>query len=471
MAPRQAHRNIQEAGREARPQGIKKLPQNLSAPLRDTDRKRKRAQGPEEPRVCAPTKRPRKLRQASVVGAVKGICDQEKTNGSNDKTRTPIDYWRETGHWPEQYFQQDNQTRKDLNNEFEKDSWYEKYWIPEMNMNHLLARKKSSSSSLHGKQSEAGSAAPSSTTPSDQKPREVKSAPYQDARYQTILATMGSFMGKSGLGITDRSKTLCQTLLEKEQTVPQGSLFSKELFYLKWARLEGLIDSLSLLHTTKTLLLLQPLPDAVKCDVTPASGGSGSRADLLTLLRQFRLVKKKFLYEFDFLDANSPRQPALQGIQLAKFFGNIGVGIDHRWVMLEIVTPANEDLVQAHFGCSIDVVPERADQHKKPIEVDNSPANLNVVRARSVAESALLVLMLGARALIQLAGFDSANEAHATSSIFVNDADGKLDEAYELCKKGKEIAEKEVATSRWVSASMCKMGWLRLLQKRPEDAL
>lgn len=49
--------------------------------------------------------------------------------------------------------------------------------------------------------------------------------------------------------------------------------------------------------------------------------------------------------------------------------------------------------------------------------------------------------------------------------------DGKLDEAYELCKRGKEIAEKEVATSPWVSASMYKMGWLRLLQKRPEDAL
>ena len=98
-----------------------------------------------------------------------------------------------------------------------------------MNMNHLLARRKSSSS-LRGKQSEAGSAAPSSTTPSDQKPREFKSAPYQDARYQTILATKGSFMGKSGLGITDGSKTLCQTLLEKEQTVPQGSLFRDDLF-------------------------------------------------------------------------------------------------------------------------------------------------------------------------------------------------------------------------------------------------
>jgi len=224
-----------------------KLPRNLSAPLQDKDRKRKRAQGPEEPPVCAPAKRPRKRRQASVAGAaVKDTCDQEKTNISNDKKTNPIDFWRGTGRWPERYFKQDNQTRKDFNNDFEKDSWYEKYWIPEMNMNHLLARRKSSSSSLRGKQSEAGSAAPSSTTPSDQKPREVKSAPYQDVRYQTILATKGSFMGKSGLGITDGSKTLCRTLLEKKQTVPQESLFRDDLFDKTCEKIQ--LDSLSLLR-------------------------------------------------------------------------------------------------------------------------------------------------------------------------------------------------------------------------------
>lgn len=150
---------------------------------------------------------------------------QEKSNGSNDKTSNPIDYWRETGRWPEQYFKQDDQTRKDLNNDFEKDSWYEKYWIPEMNINHLLARRKLSFSSLRGKQSEAGSAAPSSTTPSDQKPREAKSAPYQSPQYKILLETTGSFMRKSDLGIADTSKTICRTLLEAEQTVPEDSLF------------------------------------------------------------------------------------------------------------------------------------------------------------------------------------------------------------------------------------------------------
>jgi hypothetical protein len=86
-------------------------------------------------------------------------------------------------------------------------------------MNHLLARQKSLSS-LRGKQSEASSAAPSSTTPSDEKPRAVKSAPYQDPRYKTILATKGNFIGKSELGVTDTSKSLYRTIFEKEQTVP-----------------------------------------------------------------------------------------------------------------------------------------------------------------------------------------------------------------------------------------------------------
>jgi hypothetical protein len=91
-------------------------------------------------------------------------------------------------------------------------------------MNHILARKKSSSS-LRGKQSEASSAGSS-----DQKPRDVKSAPYQDARYETILATKGSFIGKSELGAIATSKSLCRTLLETEQTFPNDSLFRDYLF-------------------------------------------------------------------------------------------------------------------------------------------------------------------------------------------------------------------------------------------------
>src|SRR5450432_1637265 len=101
-------------------------------------------------------------------------------------------------------------------------------------MNHLLAKKKSSSS-LRGKQSEVSSTTPSSTTPSsttpsDQKPREAKSISYTRPSYETVLATKGSFLGKSNLGIIDVSKILCRNLLEAKQSVPQDTLFRNDLF-------------------------------------------------------------------------------------------------------------------------------------------------------------------------------------------------------------------------------------------------
>jgi hypothetical protein len=152
-------------------------------------------------------------------------------SGVNENKVSPIDYWTRRGSWPEEYFEQDDQTRKDFKREFEKDSWFEKYWEPESNINHLLARK-NSSSSLRDKSSESGSTAPSSTTPSDQKPREEKSAPYKHARYELLLKTKNSFMDESDLGITDKSKEEYQTLLDADQTVPKDSLFRDDLFKL-----------------------------------------------------------------------------------------------------------------------------------------------------------------------------------------------------------------------------------------------
>jgi hypothetical protein len=188
------------------------------------DRKRKRSQEPEGPSSLAPSEPLRKQRRTSLVdAAINDTCDQGATSGINDKKTNPIDYWSNEGRWPKEYFNQDDQTRKD----------FEKYngipWVTEMGLDHLLARKKSSSS-LRGKQSEAGSATPSSTTPSDQKPREAKSASYTRPSYTTVLATKGSFMDKSDLGVTDASKSLCRILLEKEQTVPQDSLFRDDVF-------------------------------------------------------------------------------------------------------------------------------------------------------------------------------------------------------------------------------------------------
>lgn len=90
-------------------------------------------------------------------------------------------------------------------------------------MSHLLARKKSTNS-LRRKRSEG------SNTSSDQKSREAKSAPYRDARYETLLATKGSFMAKDPLGITDTTKGTCRNLLETQQSVPEDTMFRDDLF-------------------------------------------------------------------------------------------------------------------------------------------------------------------------------------------------------------------------------------------------
>lgn len=120
-----------------------KFPHNLSAPLQLKHLKRKRAQEPENPPVCAPTKRLRKRSRTSFAHSAFGDTFGQLTAGgvANNKTY-PIAYWVQKESWPKRCFEQNDQTRRDL----EKDSWLEEYWEPESNMNQLLARKKSSSS-------------------------------------------------------------------------------------------------------------------------------------------------------------------------------------------------------------------------------------------------------------------------------------------------------------------------------------
>ncbi|KAK5399934.1 hypothetical protein LTR06_011409 [Exophiala xenobiotica] len=120
-----------------------------------------------------------------------------------------VTYWTQTYHWPRGYFNESGE------------------------MSHLLARKKSATS-LRRKRSDSESGAPSSITPSDQKPREEKSAPYQDPRYNSLLELKGSFMGKyvgrSEDGPTTTSKEEYKSLLEAEQVVPEHSLFQDDFF-------------------------------------------------------------------------------------------------------------------------------------------------------------------------------------------------------------------------------------------------
>ena len=191
-----------------------KVPHDLLAPSQALDRNRKRPQETRDPSIRIPdTPFRKRLRTYSACSAVEDTLGQEIASAASENQVDPIDHWRKEGSWPKEYFESHH------------------------NM-HLLARKKSSSS-FRRKRSEPASVTPSNTTPSDQKPRDVKSAPYQDPRYETLLATKGSFMRISELGITDASMSLCRTLLEKDQTVPQDSLFHDDLFPKTCGKIEN----------------------------------------------------------------------------------------------------------------------------------------------------------------------------------------------------------------------------------------
>ncbi|KAL2045855.1 hypothetical protein ABVK25_012005 [Lepraria finkii] len=149
----------------------------------------------------------------------------------------PLEHWIQTGKWRKEYFEQDSQVREDFERGKSPEELGQRDWLREhytrkpfravhafTHLHHLFARKKSSSS-LGRKKSQS-----SLQTPSDQLPREVKSAQYRNPDYAAELEDEGSYMYKSTLGITDISRELCRTLLEKEQTIPQDTLFRDDLF-------------------------------------------------------------------------------------------------------------------------------------------------------------------------------------------------------------------------------------------------
>ncbi|KAI0407507.1 hypothetical protein F4802DRAFT_554132 [Xylaria palmicola] len=171
----------------------------------------KRGHDPEDQDQDAPTRKRQRLetyykssKDPSIQGkgqkhAIEDTRDLDPTPADNVDPNNPIDFWRKEGRWPSQLF--------------------------EPGMERVLARKRSSSV-LGRKRSNSAS----SQTPSDQKPREEKSAQYRDQRYETLLATKSSFMVKSKLDVTSESKTLCKSLLERKQTFPENSLFRDDLF-------------------------------------------------------------------------------------------------------------------------------------------------------------------------------------------------------------------------------------------------
>ncbi|KAK0701362.1 hypothetical protein B0T21DRAFT_417201 [Apiosordaria backusii] len=138
---------------------------------------------PDSKRQCTSPTRPAEEEPARSSGAHRHI--------------EPVTFWVKEGRWPEEQ------------------DWPEESSRTGSTMDWLLARNRSNSAT--------------STTPSEQKPRE-KSAPYMDERYPVLLETKGSYMHISEVGIADASKHLLKDLLSGKQSVPSETLFDDDIF-------------------------------------------------------------------------------------------------------------------------------------------------------------------------------------------------------------------------------------------------
>ncbi|KAF2868808.1 hypothetical protein BDV95DRAFT_123985 [Massariosphaeria phaeospora] len=141
-------------------------------------------------------------------------------------------------------------------------------------MIYLLARKKSKPS-LRRKRSESGSLAARSATPSDQKPRYEKIAPYRDARFEAELETNGIFMTEDREGPRQAGKDVCRKLLDDNKDVPQISRFSDEVFKSSCRRFQNRNEAKVIQNITRLIVpsaeeladsganFLEPLVEAV----------------------------------------------------------------------------------------------------------------------------------------------------------------------------------------------------------------
>ena len=135
--------------------------------------------------------------------------------------------------WRKECFEQDNQVREDFERgkspeESGRRDWSQRHYTRELfremqawtHQRRFFARpwlgRKQSQSTLQ--------------TPSDQSSQSRKSCQCNNPDYEVRLRERGGYMRKSPLDITDTSQDLCRTLLEKEQTVPQNTLFRDDLF-------------------------------------------------------------------------------------------------------------------------------------------------------------------------------------------------------------------------------------------------
>lgn len=150
-------------------------------------------------------------RNPDLCPAENTFSESATSIGAARHATDPIAFWAEEGHWPKGFSKSHSI------------------------MDHLLARKRSSSNRFFS--------TASWSTLSDQKPREEKSAPYRSMRYELLLRTKGVYMDISGLDITATSKRLVQDLLNGEQPAPKETVFDDMIFVDACCNLRGQNES------------------------------------------------------------------------------------------------------------------------------------------------------------------------------------------------------------------------------------
>jgi hypothetical protein len=141
------------------------------------------------------------------------FIDRTDQQTFNDHTgqQARVNYWTENGTWPNAEQQETMDRLRDL-------------------IQPALARKKSSAS-LRRKRSDVSINVETvlTQTPSDQLPREQKSAPYRSPQYENQLSEHGSFKVRYK-DMSVESKELCRKLLNSPQSPPKDTMFEDDLF-------------------------------------------------------------------------------------------------------------------------------------------------------------------------------------------------------------------------------------------------
>ncbi|KAL9013979.1 MAG: hypothetical protein Q9173_001357 [Seirophora scorigena] len=218
------------------PEGRKatRRPQTLHKPS-TSSRKWKRGQ---EQEVGHPSSRSQEQSPLKRLQTLPSNCINKKesyqapASDVSEGSIDPLQHWIQAGKWRKEYFEQDSQVREDFERgkspeEPGRRDWLQEYFNKEPSRemqalthpHHFFVRPP-----LSRKESQ------SLKTPSDQPSQGGKSSQYNNPEYEIRLEQKGSYMRKSPLGITDTSRELCRSLLEKEQSIPQNTLFRDDLF-------------------------------------------------------------------------------------------------------------------------------------------------------------------------------------------------------------------------------------------------